>query len=108
MAGIMTNGGGYITLGAVVATSLLGVASFSSINTDIVRSPRYSQVAGVMNEFGIYNTSFVRAEYHTRPALSDSQKVKMMSSVVASVTTDSIPLTADEHKILSDNLFDLL
>ena len=107
MAGIMTNGGGYITLGAVVATSLLGVANFSSTDTDIIKSARYSQVVGT-SESGVYNTSFERLEYQTRSALSDGQKFKIMNSVVANVTTDSISLTADEHKILSDNLFDLL
>ena len=105
----LANGGAYITLGAVLAASVLG-SSGAGPDLSKVSVPQYV-TAVHRSDYGAgvsYHTSFDKFEYRILPRLSDLEKLNMMKTVVADITVKSTPLTKEEHKLLSDNLFDLI
>lgn len=105
----LVNGGAYITLGAILAASALG-GSGTGLELGKVSVPQYI-TAIHKSHYGAgvaYSTGFDKLEYRILPRLSDLEKMNIMKVVVEDITVKSTPLTKEEHRLLSDNLFDLI
>ena len=81
-------------------TPAVNLATLAEINS----KSTYPYVKIVSND--IYTTPFTESTANAH--YSDGKKVSIISEYTENITVKSTPLTFEESKILSDNLFDLI